>query len=251
MTLKAFEILDKNGFTKPDGSWYELTSAIDKEEGSFLHSLIKQYQPKNTLEIGCAEGLSSMVICESIGSTGKHTIIDAFQSTDWSNHGIYNLKKAGFDNFTLIEERSEFVLPQLLKEGKKYDFVFVDGWHTFDHVLVEFFYINNLLPVGGVVAFDDTGLTGINRVMRYISNYPNFECLGSVGDHPKTLKRRALTGMKKAVNAAFSPLGQRIKKELLNDTVLRTDKELKLNGTVTAFRKTAEDKRHWAWYEYF
>lgn len=193
-----------------------------------------------------------MVICESIGTGGKHTIIDAFQSTDWKNHGLYKLNRHGFNNYTLIEERSEFVLPQLLKEGKKYDFVFVDGWHTFDHVLLEFFYINNLLTVGGVVAFDDTALAGLNKVMRHISNYPNFECLGSVGgDYDKTTKRRTLNAVKKILNAVFSPLGNRIKKELLNDTVVRPDRELKIEGTVTAFRKTAEDKRHWALYESF
>ena len=34
-------------------------------------------------------------------------IIDPFQSTDWHNIGITNLKRAGFDFFELIEKPSE------------------------------------------------------------------------------------------------------------------------------------------------
>lgn len=251
MSLKAFGILDKHGFTKPNGEWYELTSAIDKEEATFLHQIIQQAKPKLSLEIGCAEGLSSMVICETIGPNARHTIIDAFQSTDWSNHGIHNLKTAGFNNWELIEERSEYVLPKLAQEGKKYDFVFVDGWHTFDHVLVEFFYINKMLNTGGIVAFDDSALTGLNKLMRWISNYPNYECIGSFGEVEMTGRRKTLNGIKKLLKGVTSPLGARLQKELLNDTVVRSDEQLKLNGSITAFRKTADDNRGWAWYEAF
>lgn len=251
MGLKALDILEKNGFTAADGSWYTLTSNIDRKEATFLEKLITGLKPKTSLEIGCAEGLSSLVICECIGSDAQHTILDPNQTTEWKSYGITNLKNAGFNNFSLIEERSEFALPQLLKEGKKYDFVFVDGWHTFDHVLVEFFYINNLLNVGGIVAFDDTSLQGINKVMRYISHYPNYECLGTDGEYEPTSNRKMLNVFKKTVNALFTPFGNRIKTEVLNDSVLRTDDALKLVGSLTAFRKTAEDDRHWAWYKPF
>lgn len=251
MSLKVFDILEKKGFTMPNGEWYEMHSCIDKDEALFLNKLIKDVQPKASLEIGCAEGMSSMTICESVGPDVKHIILDPFQSTDWKNNGINNLKNAGLNNFELLEERSEFVLPRFLEQGKKFDFVFVDGWHTFDHVLVEFFYINRMLNIGGVVAFDDIGLQGLNRTMRWISNYPNYECLGNAGDDYVTPRRKQLNTFKKFLNAAFTPLGERVKQEVLHDTVLRSDKELKLTGSVVAFKKTAEDDRDWAWYKPF
>lgn len=251
MALKVFEILDKNGFTMANGEWHELHSNIDQEEAEFLHKLITELKPKKSLEIGCAEGISSMVICESIGPDAHHTILDPFQSTDWKNNGINNLKNAGFNNFELFEQRSEFALPKMVEEGKKFDFVFVDGWHTFDHVLVEFFYINRMLNVGGIVAFDDVALTGLNRLMRWIYNYPNYECLGSVGDIPATAKRKQLNKVKKFMNNAFSALGQRVKEEVLHSTVIHSDEELGLTGSVAAFKKTAEDDRDWAWYKPF
>jgi len=42
-------------------------------------------------------------------------------------------------------------------QGERIDFAFIDGAHTFDHVLVDFFYIDRMLNVGGIVAFDDVG----------------------------------------------------------------------------------------------
>lgn len=251
MSLKAIEILNQKGFNTSAGEWAGLTSAIDKDEALFLHKLITDYNPKNSLEIGCAEGISSLIICESISKASHHTILDPFQSTQWENKGIDNLKAAGFNNYSLIEERSEFALPELAKSGKSFDFVFVDGWHTLDHVMVEFFYINRMLPVGGIVVFDDTALAGLNKLMRYICNYPNYKCIGCVGEPELSSDRKRLNTVKKIVNTLFTPLGNRVKRELLNDTTVRTDKALNINGTVVAFQKTAEDDRGWAWYEIF
>jgi predicted O-methyltransferase YrrM len=251
MTLKAITILHNKGYKDANGNWVDLTSAIDHEEAMFLSQLVKDFNPQKTLEIGCAEGISSLAICESLGSNAHHTILDPFQSTQWKSSGINNLKAEGFKNFTLIEERSELALPQFLKEGKTFDFVFVDGWHTLDHVMVEFFYINRLLPVGGVVAFDDIALTGLNKLMRYISNYPNYKCVGSVGETEASSKRKMLNSIKKLFNGVFFFLPANIKKELLNDTVVRSDEKLQLNASVIAFQKTAEDDRGWAWYEMF
>lgn len=251
MALKVFEILDNKGFKTANGEWQELHSNIDREEVVFLNKLVTDARPKTSLEVGCAQGTSSLVICESIGPNAHHTIIDPFQATDWSNHGVDNLKSAGFNNFELIEELSEFILPRLVQEGKKFDFVFVDGWHTLDHVMVEFFYINRLLNVGGVVAFDDAALTGLNRLMRWIYNYPNYECLGSAGTVPQTSQRKQLNALKRMVNIIFSPLGTRVKQELLHDTVVRSDENLNITGSVVAFKKTTEDDRNWAWYQPF
>ena len=56
------DVLSKKGFLLKSNEWYDLTSAIDNEEAIFLEKLVKEFQPKNSLEIGCAEGVSSMVI---------------------------------------------------------------------------------------------------------------------------------------------------------------------------------------------
>ena len=45
----------------------------------------------------------------------------------------------------LIEKKSYEAMPELLKKGEEnYDFIFIDGWHTFDYTLVDFFYSDKL-----------------------------------------------------------------------------------------------------------
>lgn len=245
------EVLSKKGFLLKSNEWYDLTSAIDNEEAIFLEKLVKEFQPKNSLEIGCAEGVSSMVICNGLPAGATHTIVDPNQNTQWKGMGIENIEKCGFNNYRLVVDYSEFALPELLKAGNKYDFVFVDGWHTFDHVLLEFFYISRLLNIGGIVVFDDTALVPLNRVMRYISNYPNFEVIGSAGEFSASTKRIFLETIKSTLRFLSKPLGKKIQNELFNDGVIRTNESLKINGSITAFKKNAEDTRSWAWYESF
>src|SRR6185312_2407381 len=105
------EILDKNGFFLETGEWYNLTSAISNVEADFLIEIIKKAKPKTSLEIGCAEGVSSMVICDSVGPENTHTILDPNQTGHWKSMGLTNLKRMGFTNINFIEDYSEFVLP--------------------------------------------------------------------------------------------------------------------------------------------
>jgi len=250
--MRALDIIEAKGFIDANATFTEIHSAVSVAEVQFLRELISQGRPRRTLEIGCALGISSLAICELIGPDAHHTIIDPFQSTDWKGHGLFNLSQAGFQNFKLVEERSEYVLPRLCQEGASFDFVFVDGWHTFDHVMMEFFYIDRMLPVGGIVAFDDILLPCLNRLMRYISRYPNYESLGCRGRQDGlTIFRRGLFALRTVVGWRCLPLGSRLRGELLHDGVVRSDASISLNGSITAFRKTSEDDRGWAWYEPF
>ncbi len=245
------QILEKNGFILENGDWYSLTSAISKNEALFIKEIISNSNPQSTLEIGCAEGVSSMVICSSISPNAHHTILDPNQYLEWKGMGIRNLKECGFSNFDLIEDYSEFTLPTLLKSGKRFDFVFVDGWHTFDHVLMEFLYINRLLNVGGVVVFDDVALPPLNKLMRYISNYPNYVPIGSAGPFYESNSRKVLDYFKRMISYIILPFGRKINNEFFDDTVLRSNSSLKINGSICAFKKIDDDKRGWAWYKHF
>ncbi len=232
-----------------------LHSGVSQRDGEFLQKIVLDNKFKNTLEIGCAYGVSSLYICaaSSQNEDYHHTIIDAFHR-DWKNIGILNLKRAGFNSFELIEKLSELALPQLLEKNKKYDFAFIDGWHTFDHVMVDFFYVNRMLEVGGVIAFHDMDMPSQNKLFRYILNYPCYEFLDSVkyASTSKTLNVRikeALFVLPLKLLSKIVP--SRSRYELISGKVLKSDVELGLNGTVLAIRKTKEDVRDWTWYENF
>ena len=49
---------------------------------------------------------------------------------------------------------------------KPFDFIFIDGWHTFDYTLVDMFYADRLLRIGGYLLIDDALHSGRNFVFR-------------------------------------------------------------------------------------
>ena len=232
--------------TGRSGKARQVTGAIDREEGEFLSHVIRNDAGiLRTLEVGCAYGLSSLYICSAIhGRAGaSHTIIDPFQNTRWDGVGVMNLEKAGFRCFSLIETGSECALPRLLEhmEGR-FDFIFIDGWHTFDHTLLDCFYATRLLRVGGYLAVDDAYFPSVRRVVGFLRNYPCYEPYGSVS-------RKIPRSWKKAVlRILMSPVSRRTWARVLSSGLHHrafTDQEVRL----VVLRKVTEDDRSWDWHD--
>ena len=228
------------------GKVRKLRAAIDRDEGEFLAEIIKNDSTiVKTLEVGCAYGLSSLYICSATkGRTGaSHTIIDPFQNIHWDGVGLKHLEEAGIDFFHLLEVKSEFALPRLLEEKEgQFDFVFIDGWHTFDHTLVDCFYASRLLRVGGYLVIDDVSLPSVKRVVDFLKNYPCYEEHGSVNDKAsKSFKRIA-------ARILLSPIPQRTWAKILIPSLYRRIFKDKLTRTI-ALKKIQEDSRNWNWHD--
>jgi predicted O-methyltransferase YrrM len=43
----------------------------------------------------------------------------------------------------------------LLERNEKFDLAFIDGWHTFDHTLLDAFLSYRMLNIGGLLIIDD------------------------------------------------------------------------------------------------
>ena len=245
-------ILESNSVVDGSGKTVPLHSSIQKDEAEFISKLIRENGLTRAVEVGCAMGMSSLAIADSLAGEGAfHYIIDPFQKSQWNNIGVDNLRKAGFSRFQLIEDYSEFALPALVKEGIKINFGFIDGWHTFDHTLIDFFYINRMLEVGGIVLIDDVQMPAVSRVARYIYNYPGYEYAGSVKNVDLTAKRRLFEGMAAVLSKVKFLTGAKVANEVLNSKMVQPDRRLNLDCTMIAFKKVAEDKRDWNWYENF
>lgn len=227
---------------------HALRSQVSRSDGEFLYRIIRD-DPSvtRTLEVGCAFGLSSLHICEALRHrTGAaHTMIDPFQSTDWDSAGVKNLERAGIDFFRLIDSKSEFALPRLLEQKKgAFDFVFIDGWHTFDHTLVDCFYATELLRVGGYLAIDDVSFTSVRRVVELLKRYPCYRQHGAVWQENVTTKTRA----KKALARALTwPLSRRRWRTILHPTLYRRAFEDR-GMDIVVLRKVDEDRRPWNWH---
>lgn len=153
--------------------------ATDPLEGKILYNIIKDNNNNyKTLEIGFAYGFSSMYICQAlkdIHSKNKHVIIDPFQKANYNNIGIYNMKQCPLNNYVLHEDLSEIILPQLLKKEKKFDFIYIDGLHTFENTLIDFYFCDKLLNINGIIIIDDFSWSSIKKVIKFVkNNYKNY-----------------------------------------------------------------------------
>lgn len=154
-----------------------ITGGVSENEAAMLSEIVAELNPARTLEVGLGYGFSAIAICGAANREArdrKHIVIDPHQTQYWNGLGLKNMEEAGYAGcIEFFEEPSYRVLPRLEQQGTKVEFAFIDGWHTFDYVFVDFFYVDKLLKEGGVVAFDDADWPSIRPIIRYIvTNLP-------------------------------------------------------------------------------
>lgn len=211
-----------------------LSSAIDAEEGALIQRVIREVQPATYLEVGLAYGVSALFAGEALRALGRpytHHILDPMQYSNWKGIGVHNLRQAGlWDAVAFHPEASEYCLPRLAEAGLQIDMAFIDGWHTFDHTLIDFFYINRMLRVGGVVLFDDAHFPAIAKVIRYATRYPAYRRF----DRTTPMWRSA-----------------RVMEVARRQYRLVRQGRLNLTSSCVALVKMEEDRRPWDWYRRF
>ncbi len=149
----------------------KIEANINSKEGYFIENIIEKYNFKKCLEVGLAHGISSVYILKN-----KNTSlisIDPFQKEQWDNQALKFIKHLKLDDrHELIEKKSYTALPELLaKKGEKsFDFIFIDGNHLFDYTLIDFFYSDLLLKIGGVIIIDDALHAGVSKFVKFIDN---------------------------------------------------------------------------------
>ena len=168
-------------FNGKDKKIIKIDSSIKSFEGKYISDIIKKYNFKKCLEIGFANGVSAVYILKNINTS--LISIDPFQKTQWKDNGRKLVKNLKLNTrHKCIEKKSYEALPELLKKdgNNSFDFIFIDGWHTFDYTLVDFFYSNLLLKIGGIIIIDDALHAGVADCVKYLnSNYKFYEKLVS------------------------------------------------------------------------
>jgi len=251
------EVIRTGSCKSPEGGTIKIQFGVSPEEGRFLQSIISELKPVVSLEVGLAYGISALFICDALPKTDRtrHIVIDPYQlvgpswGDSWKGIGLSNLKDAGFENIVEFHDLpSHIALPKLESQGVKIDFAFIDGWHTFDHTLVDFFYIDRMLKVGGVVAIDDADWPAIRKVCRFIAtnlSYTVFRCLANGNSPAKfSLKGRVL---RRAANVSAKL------RELLKPEFVEPDVAVNLlpGSRCIAFRKESQDSRRWDYHRSF
>ena len=98
---------------------------VAPEQGVFMYLLCKMSQAKNALEIGTLTGYSGIYITRGLDG-GKLTTVDV-NPVNSDLAGVF-FEKAGLgDKVERIVGDALEVMEGLVKEGRKYDFIFIDA----------------------------------------------------------------------------------------------------------------------------
>lgn len=129
----------------------------------FIGSLIKMNGYKNVLEIGVFEGETSVKMIEALPIGGKYTGIDI------NDYRKLDFNKAGKGwNFILGESINVLkTMPE-----NHFDFIFVDGDHSWENILPEFKEIERVIKPGGVIAYHDSiHIPDVKKLIEYAHHY--------------------------------------------------------------------------------
>jgi len=236
------EILQNKSYRNSEGSDIKIHSETSYEQCVFLQEIIKKNNFNSSLEIGLAFGISSVAIAEAVKqNNGKHVVIDKFQNQYWNGIGLEILKKASLiDIVEFHEDFSYFVLSKLVVEkAHSFDFAYLDTTKLFDWLLVDFFLLDKLIKVGGIIVFDDVSFPAIRKLLRYISQLPHYEVYDVFPFNNKIRSRKKILNIFK-----YFPKN----KYFLRPEIIKNDFQLNINSHCIALRKISEDKREYDWH---
>jgi predicted O-methyltransferase YrrM len=235
------KIFETKKFTNSRNETIDIHSETPRGQCEFLQTLIRENSVTDTLEIGFAYGMSTLAIVEEIAKrNGHHIVIDKFQFEHWGGNGLDLVKQAGYDqSITFIEKYCYAVLPELMQSGRKIDLAYIDSTKQFDWLLVDFFYIDKLLKVGGIIVFDDVAFPSIRKLLRFISRFPGYKVYAQFPASRPSSTFKKMAGWLKILPGSG---------KFLRSEVLTTDHSLGLNTNCIALQKTDEDRRSWDWH---
>ena len=187
MFQKVKKFLKERLKQRPDNANYVVENEINQHyrhdlpycppyEGNLLCALINKNFFKNCLEIGFYTGSTSLYLIHAVSKkNGKVTSI-CTDNGKTIERGIQLLARLNYEKYhELINGNSIKVLPKLFSNNREFDFIFVDGWKTFDHLAVEVYYLNQLLIVDGIILFDDCYMPSVRKVISLLTKFYGYE----------------------------------------------------------------------------
>ena len=150
---------------------------VPSHEGDLIYLLIKQRGYSRCLETGFATGSTARYMLSATENvTGRVISIDNSQGGHEIEMGKRCIEESGMGSrHQFFEGNSANVIRQLIESGEEFDFVFIDGWKTFDHLAYELFLIDQMLFENGVVFFDDTYLPSVRQTIRLLTRYYEYQ----------------------------------------------------------------------------
>ena len=145
-------------------------------EGDLLFSLIRKNGCRRCLETGFHTGSTALYMAAAVADRDGQVVSICVDDDESVQRGLELLRTTGHaDRHRLIRENSNRALPELFLAGERFDFIFMDGWKTFDHLAFEMYYFNQILDRGGVIAFDDSYMPSVRKAITLLKRYYGYE----------------------------------------------------------------------------
>lgn len=237
--FRTQSVYDSNGNTRA------LASNVSPDEALELYLLVRELKPKVTVEIGFAQGISTVAILSALADNGlgTHHVIDPYQP-DWGNAGLELVRRAGLEGHLKFHQAfAEDIIPRL----PNLDFGFIDGSHLFDFTLLEFILIDKKLATGGVIAFHDSWMPSIRKALRYILRNRNYRLARNESSYLN--KQLSLSqALISLISRVLS--GMPFSKRVFSPELLSYSSEVKLPNLVIC-QKDLDDTRDWLFHNTF
>lgn len=194
----AEEIIATGNVPTRDGSVVRVHSHVTRGTCELLYDVVQRSGATRGIEIGMAFGVSTVCLADALRRNAAEARLVSFDPTQrradsWNGAGLFQLERAGLAGAVeLREETSQSGLPRLEESGYRCTVAFIDGWHTFDHTLLDFFYIDRMLDASGYVVFDDVDYPAVESMLRFVlanRAYTLEAVAGSGSDSTSPLKR--------------------------------------------------------------
>lgn len=167
-------------------------TSVSLGEALFLAQLQFHLRPERSLEVGLAHAGSAAAIAvarRAAGMKTKHLALDPYQATHSSSMGLKELERQGLrDEIEWIPDWSERFLAKACEEKRQFDFIFIDGGHSIGQAVVDAYWANRVLPIGGHVAIHDAFLFSTFASVRFLADECKYEAVRPV-EHPTMLRR--------------------------------------------------------------
>jgi predicted O-methyltransferase YrrM len=153
-------------------------TSLTKPDLTVLYGIVQQLDPTRALEVGLATGSSAVALLLGSSKLTSLDVIDPYQSSGFHNKGLEAIQLINNQyqlDFQFLPEFSHTALPKLLFSGKTYDYVFIDASHKFDSTIIEVFYADQMLDVGGFIIMDDRPWPMVGGVIAFLEqNYKHY-----------------------------------------------------------------------------
>ena len=169
------------------------STRISVRQGATINSLMRAHSVKRSLEIGLGYGFSTVWMLDALRSQkdSLHIAIDPFEQSSWHGIGLVQVKRLGLEErrFQWVEDYSIHALSDLIRNQAQFDFIYIDGNHRFDDVVVDFYLSDQVLRPGGLIALDDLWMQSIRTAANFIITNRAYKLVLQPVDNMMVLKK--------------------------------------------------------------